>query len=239
MSEHERFEADLAPYLLGALDPEEERGLEVHLLGCDHCRAELDRLRVAADALPRSVHQVTPPPSLKAGLMAVVEREAASGAAAAAPRRTPWRARLVPGLTRLRPATVGVGAALLLAVGIAAGVGIAQLGDSGEARVLSAQVDDARAPSATASLLVPEDGAEGAILRVDGMPVLPAGRVYQLWVRRGEQVVPGPLFAVRADGRGGAAVTESVEDADAVMVTREPRGGARVPGEAPLLTVEL
>jgi hypothetical protein len=35
------------------------------------------------------------------------------------------------------------------------------------------------------------------------------------------------------------AVPEDLSDADAVMVTREPRGGSRAPSEQPILTVTL
>ena len=238
MTDHERFDTDLAPFLLGALEPEEERALEVHLAACPHCQAELDRLRLAADALPRSVPQVTPPASLKASLMEIVEREAAGDAGQARPR-VPLRKRLAPTLSRIRPATAWASAAFLLAVGIATGIGLSELGGSDDARVVTAQVDEGRAPSASASLVVPGEGRDGAILRVNGLPSLPPDRVYQVWVRRDGEVVPGPLFSVGEDGHGGTAVTDDVEDADEVMVTREARGGAPAPTEAPLLTVSL
>ena len=61
-----------------------------------------ERLRPAADALPRSVEQVEPPPALKASLMEVVDREARerSGAPAARQRRA-WPIRL-PSLAGIR-----------------------------------------------------------------------------------------------------------------------------------------
>ena len=125
MSEaHERWEQDLAPYVLGALDDDESRVLEQHLEGCAHCRAERDRLRLAADALPRSVLQVEPPPSLKAALMEEVGRDAGE------PARRPLGERLrrlLPDLVRMRPGVAWVSASFLLAVGIACGWGITQL----------------------------------------------------------------------------------------------------------------
>ena len=53
---------------------------------CPQCRHEVERLRPAAEALPRIVEQVAPPARLKASLMAVVESEAHE-AEAARPRR--------------------------------------------------------------------------------------------------------------------------------------------------------
>jgi hypothetical protein len=44
---------------------------------------------------------------------------------------------------------------------------------------------------------------------------------------------------VDRSGSGAAAVPESLDDGDAVMVTREPRGGSEAPTEAPLLRVDV
>jgi anti-sigma factor RsiW len=227
---HARYEQDLGAYVLGALEQDESRVVEDHLEGCAHCRAELERLRLPADALPRSVLQVEPPPSLRQSLMAEVYGEA--------PReRRRWR-DLLPDLGGARPQLAWVSAAFLLAVGIACGWGITQLAGSDDARVISAQVDDRRVPSASASLVVPDDSDSGAILRVNGMPTLPPGRVYQVWIQRGRELTPGTLFNVGEDGTGTPAV-RSVDDAEAVLVTREVAGGARAPSEDPILRVRL
>jgi hypothetical protein len=60
-----------------------------------------------------------------------------------------------------------------------------------------------------------------------------------VWIQEGKEVIPGPVFGVRQDGSGAAAVPEDLDEADAVMVTREPRGGARAPGEKPIVRVTL
>ena len=52
--DHERYEHDVAPYLLGALNDLEAQAFEHHMEACAICNAEVDRLRVTADALPRS-----------------------------------------------------------------------------------------------------------------------------------------------------------------------------------------
>jgi hypothetical protein len=145
---------------------------------------------------------------------------------------------MLPPALRLRPAAVWVSAALLVAVGAAGGYGLAtQLGDGGS-RTVAAQVDEARLPGATARLVVTDDG-EAAVLRTNAMPSLDEGSVYQVWLERDGEVVPQSLFQVGPDGRGGGAVTDGLEGADAVMVTREPVGGSRAPTEAPVLTVKL
>ena len=102
-----------------------------------------------------------------------------------------------------------------------------------------ATVDDSRLPQASGSLTVEGGGEDGAILRVNGMPALEGEQVYQAWVLRDGGTIPQPTFEVGADGGGAVAVTEDLSDAEAVLVTREPRGGARAPSEQPVLSVPL
>ena len=71
------------------------------------------------------------------------------------------------------------------------------------------------------------------------MPTLQEGQVYQAWVQRDGMIEPEPTFEVGGDGSGAVAVPEDLSDADAVMVTREPRGGSRAPTEEPVMTVAL
>ena len=47
------------------------------------------------------------------------------------------------------------------------------------------------------------------------------------------------IQSVGRDGRGAVALPDDLSDADAVLVTRERLGGARVPSGAPLLRVAL
>jgi anti-sigma-K factor RskA len=227
--DHTTFRDEVGAYLLGALSDAERASFEGHLVDCPECRNEVERLRPAADLLPRSVEQVEPPPSLKRSLMEVVEREAKERDGAPSRARTPIGVRL-RGLLggSLRPALVG--AAVVLAVAV--GFGVAQL--SGEdTRTVAAQTT---LPDASGSLKVHDDDA---VLEVRGMPSLERGRVYQAWVQRDGMIEPEPTFEVGADGRGVVAVPEDLSDAEAVMVTREPSGGSRAPSEKPILTVTL
>ena len=47
------------------------------------------------------------------------------------------------------------------------------------------------------------------------------------------------MFSVGEDGAGAAAVTDDLEGADSVLVTREPAGGARAPSGKPIVSVGL
>jgi Anti-sigma-K factor rskA len=71
------------------------------------------------------------------------------------------------------------------------------------------------------------------------MPSPGRDRVFQAWVQRDGAVVPQPTFEVGEDGGGAVAVPDDLSDAEAVLVTREPRGGARAPSEPPLIRVPL
>jgi anti-sigma factor RsiW len=235
--DHAAYQGEIGAYLLGALTDLERQAFERHVAGCAECRDELERLRPAADALPRSVEQVEPPPGLKRSLMEVVEREAGerAGPATARPARRRARPRL-PSLAGLRPVLVGAA----LALGLVAGFGVARLADDGdETRTVAATVDEARLPDASGSVRIAGDGEGGAILRVHGMPPAGGERVYQAWVQRDGAVVPQPTFEVGEDGGGAVAVPDDLSDAEAILVTREARGGARAPSERPLIRVPL
>jgi hypothetical protein len=221
MSDHTRYRDDVGAYLLGALTELEQHAFERHMAGCTECQEELERLRPAADALPGSVEQLQPPASLKASLMEVVEREA-QVEREPAPSRRPRR-------LSLRPALVAAGLLIALAIGVT----LTQLGGD-DTRTVAAKVDPAM-PRAGGSLRI--EGDDGT-LRLHGMPELGGARVYQVWLQHGERMVPARTFTV---GRSGAGRVElpDVSDAKGVFVTREPRGGAQVPSEDPIVSVPL
>jgi anti-sigma factor RsiW len=212
-------------YLLGALSDDEREAFEAHLAGCALCRDEVERLRPAAEALPRSVDPIQAPPRLKSALMKAVREEGGRAPAVNRPRLS---------FPRLRP----VLAVLLLALGVAGGFGLAAALNGHETRRITATAQSREVARATATLSVPGSGADGGILHVSGLPSLRRG-VYQAWVKRGHEVVPQPTFEVGASGVGAVAIPEDLRHAAEVMVTREPRGGSRAPSEAPIMTVRL
>jgi len=224
---HDRWQDASAAYVLGALDEAERAAFEDHLAGCPACREEVDDLLPAANALPMSVEPVDPPPSLKARIMAEVEREASLLAAAgpeadrpvpapARGRRLPWR------MPRLAPAAV---AAALLVLGVAIGIGVATFRGAPE-RTVAAQVSGA--PGATVEIEVNDE--EGRLM-ARGLPAPPSGRVYQVWLKRaGHAAEPtAALFVPSRDGAATASVPGSMKGVDQVMITDEPDGGSPQP----------
>jgi anti-sigma factor RsiW len=235
VNEHDLHKEDVGAYLLGALEPAEQSAFEGHMAGCPECRAEVDRLRVAADALPRSVEPFTPPPSLKRSLMTAV-REDAEGAR----ERRPLLERL--GIDRLftgmRPAMAAGLAVVVLAVGIGVGTQLSGGGDGGH-RVVPGIVDRSRVPTATATVTLSKNKSGPSQLRVTGMPAPKPGQVYEIWLKRGDQVQPGPLFNVDSSGNGAGAIPDDLEGVSTVLVTRERTGGAQMPSEAPIISARI
>jgi anti-sigma-K factor RskA len=235
VSEHDRHQENVGAYLLGALEPHEQSAFEGHLASCPDCRADVEQLRMAADALPRSVEPFAPPPSLKRSLMEAVREDVK-------PQRRPLAERL--GLARLGSAFAGARPALaigLAAVLLIAGIGVGtQLGgDDGGHKVIAGVVDRSRVPQATATITIPESKDGPAQLRVTGMPAPKPGQVYEIWLKRGDQLQPGPLFNTDANGTGAGAIPDDLEGVSAVLVTRESTGGAKTPSEAPIISARL
>ena len=245
LERHDIQEENVGAYLLGALTGVEERAFERHLDECPVCSDEVSRLRPAANALPRSVTPVSPPPTLKASLMKIVEADARERSRAARTRLHPLaalRRRLAATgeAFTMRPTVAWVSASVVLAVGMLTGYTATQItSKDGGSRAVAAKVDTQRMPGATGSLTVAGSDTMGGILRVNGMPKLENDSVYQVWVQRKGETISQSLFNVGRDGDGLGAVSDDLDGADAVLVTREQAGGARAPSGDPVLSVSL
>jgi anti-sigma-K factor RskA len=236
---HELIQEDCGAYVLGALSDEEHTRFVRHLRECPVCRDEVDRLQHAADALPRSVTALQAPPSLKAAVMAEVQGDLP------VPRSSAWTRlrRRTAALGRMRAPAISLSAAAVLIVGVALGFGVSRAvenGDSQSTRTVRAQFDRSRVADASGSLTIGSKSEDaGGTLRVHGMPSLPPGQTYQVWLQRKGEMIPKALFSVGGDGNGLTAVDGDLGDSQAVLVTRERAGGARSPTGTPLLRVKL
>jgi hypothetical protein len=105
--------------------------------------------------------------------------------------------------------------------------------------VVAAVPDRSRVPQASASVTIPKDRNGPAQLRVTGLPAPKPGQVYEIWLKRGDQLQPGPLFNVDARGNGAGAIPDDLEGVSTILVTREPTGGAQVPSEAPIISARI
>ena len=149
----------------------------------------------------------------------------------ARPARQPLLARFFAGI---RPQLALAGAAVLIALAVVVGT---QVGGGGNGRrVVTAMVDHARLPDATATVSLSNGSGQ---LRVTGMPRPRPGQVYEIWLKRGNQVQPGPLFNTDQSGNGAGAIPNDLQGVDAVLVTREKTGGAKRPSEVPVISAPI
>jgi hypothetical protein len=224
---------EAAPYVLGALE-DAERYRE-HLLTCASCRDEVAALQVVVDTLPTTVAPAVASQDLRNRVLATVRSEAqllrAAGREADEPpvRAGRWRAR--------RLSLLSAGFAVAASAAVAAVIAIATSGSSTGVRVTAAHLS-ASVSGARASL---RQSAGHAELVVSGMRQPPPGKIYEVWLKRGDGE-PRPtdaLFGVTSQGSGATSVPGSLHGVREVLVTSEPRGGSLHPTSQPVIVVTL
>jgi anti-sigma-K factor RskA len=220
---------DVAAYALGALDPAESDAFVRHLDTCAVCRDELASFQEVVNALPMSAPPHRASPELRRRVLRAMNDEpvragAPRRAARGRGRRSRW------GLPR---PVLAVGTAL--AVVVLAFAIISLTSSSGPApKVIQAKVTG----PGTAELRIARGQAE---LVVHDFSPPPAGKIYQVWLQRG-QASPSPtmaLFSVTAAGDGQVDVPGSLHGVSHVLVTPEPAGGSKVPTHSPVITASL
>ncbi|MDQ2671517.1 MAG: zf-HC2 domain-containing protein, partial [Actinomycetota bacterium] len=78
MTEHPDTRDLLGPYVMGTLEPHEDREVEDHLQGCASCREEAQDLRLAHERLADLAYGTTAPPEdLEARVLAGIPRRRA------------------------------------------------------------------------------------------------------------------------------------------------------------------
>jgi anti-sigma-K factor RskA len=183
----------LGPYVLGALDQEEEKAVERHLEGCAACRDEECGLRETHQLFAgASIAASSPPPELKARV-----RDALPG------RDRRWPARVRGALSGTARAGRGAlaAAAVLLLFALAA---VAYSMDMFDRTVETASLAPTDlAPQAGGDLEVRGSGPNmKASLEVWGLPETEPDEYYELWLgREGGRVSVG-TFTVDDGGRG-------------------------------------
>jgi anti-sigma-K factor RskA len=228
---------DAGSYVLHALPDDEYERFEEHLATCEECRREVADLQVAADTLPLAAVQVSPPPELRDRIMTIVRSEAELLGAAEARADEPAAAPTGPRRRRrwslsLRPLTAAMAASALVAAGVIGGI---VLTGGSDTKTVTGTVQIASAPAARASLQLSDDATK---LQVRRMPPPPAGKVYQVWLKRPNQD-PAPTTALfRTDPSGSADVEIQrgrLKGVDQVLVTAEPDGGSMKPTSDPVI----
>lgn len=209
MSAHEQH-FDAAAYLLGELSADERAAFERALADDAALRAEVEALRPVVarlDALEPAAWEDGPePPPLRLppGALGAPEPTAAARKARPQGGRRSWR-RWLQGPFLLRPAFAALGAAALLAGGIAIGV-VVDGGGGTDAPPVQAQTLPlqplAADPAAHGEALVGDPDASEVTLQLGGLPQSRAGEYYEAWLLGDDgRMISIGSFRVGADGR--------------------------------------
>jgi hypothetical protein len=242
----------VGPYALDAVSPKDRALFERHLASCSACTAELDELRQVTAGLAGAAARPVP-----AGLVAQV-LDAAARTPQLSPAVTSVASRRRPIPAPARPARLailaGVTAVLAIAlVTVTAGTGFVdvraehqltatQVTDHQIAEVLNAPdaiMKTVRVRSAGKVTVVVSRTERALVFTSEGLPSLPAGHCYQLWLvgRSGERsanMLPPPR-----NGMTSPVVAVGLSPGDWASLTVEPDGGSQHPTTAPILMLRL
>ena len=212
-------------YAVDALDEIERQRFERHLAECADCRAEVDSLQEAAATLPETT-STTPPAALRDSVLTAISTV----------RPLPPVVRDLPAPRRRFPLLVAAAAAVAM---IGVGVLVAEpWQDDGTGLTAAERViesDDARSVSvdvngAEATLFVSDELGQAALVTED-MPEAPSGKVYEVWLQKGDDMVPAGLMT---DADEPFLLDGDTDDATAAGITVEPAGGSEEPTTAPV-----
>jgi anti-sigma-K factor RskA len=229
--------ADAAGWVLGSLSPQEAERFAAHLETCASCRAEVERLTEASEALLEAPPLRTPPPELRDRLMAAVHAEASLFNAARdeshppEPIHSASRARRRGGVLLATFATVASVIAVIVLLTAP------NTPHRAKARTVIGKVATKGGARARAVVQI---GPHAGTLIITRLAAPPRGRIYQAWViRRGSPATPtGALFSVPRSG-DTRILLPPLHDVTEVIVTAEPPRGSPTPTLPPIVLVQL
>jgi hypothetical protein len=234
-------------YALDALDgPAERDRFARHLSRCPSCAAEVRGLREVATALAFAA-TAEPPPELRGQVLAAVARTRQlppEVAEQARPRRARSRVPWAPWLS---------GAVALASVAAAVFFGLAQsrtqdelnqarAQDQALSLVLSAPrvkvLSQVSTRGGTAIVVLAAERHELAVVTT-GLPALPSGKVYQLWLIGQAKTVSAGLLPAARSGQTPAVLATGVVKGDTLGLTVEPAPGSSQPTTTPIVALPL
>lgn len=227
-----------APYVLGALEPDEVEQVELHLVSCAECRHLVEAERGVANLLPFLAEPVSIPARSRRSLLKRIHSESEVGLASAiAPRRS----NVTRILTRL--GWVAAVSAAVLALFLAWNSSqmqdqvnqknselsvlkenqqtIAQVVSGPNGFVTNLQTTGVASGAQGGVIMNPTRNA--ALLVVDGLPKPPSGHVYVVWMTRGSEHVNAGVLPIDNQGRGTLYITmsQALASFDGILVTEE------------------
>jgi anti-sigma-K factor RskA len=231
-------------YALDAVDGPERERFEHHLGHCQACDNEVRGLQETATRFALAVSE-QPPAQLRTRVLA----------SAARTRQPPPIAevRSLPesGTGWLRRLAVPLAAACVvaaIALAVLLGMARSQLGSVRAeqreiAAVLSApgaRIVSVRISVGGAATVVVASRLHRLIFTSTGMPGLPAGKIYQLWVLGpGGSATSAGLLSQDANGGTTPVLASGLIRGDRIGVTVEPAGGTTKPTTTPIVVISL
>jgi anti-sigma-K factor RskA len=234
-------------YALDVLEPGAERDrFSHHLNRCQSCAGEVRGFREVATALAFAT-AAEPPTELRDRVMAVVARTRQlppEVRTQTRPRRSRTWAPWAPWLS---------GAVATAAIVIAVIFGFAQVHTQTELNQTRAQNQEivgvltapdakllaSRTTAGGAAVVVLAPSRHQLIVTTAGLPALPSGRVYQLWLIGPVKIVSAGLLPAAAGGRTPPVLASGVVAGDKLGLTVEPAPGTAQPTTTPILALPL
>jgi anti-sigma-K factor RskA len=219
----------LPAFALGAIPERDAGDVRAHLATCRQHDAELAEFESVAASLPLAAEEREPTPELRQRLLSAFDAEL--NRTQAAPTSEP--ARIVPFVRRQSLGWLAAASLFVAVIGLGIWNVMLQTNDegSGSGWTVSADLTGAGVDGHFWYL----ERRQLAVVSMDEMPELPAGRVFQAWgIYDGEPVSLGVMphettVAMKADLTG----------ATMFAITEEPEGGSDQPTSDPVASVEL
>jgi hypothetical protein len=232
-------------YALDALDsPAERERFARHLSRCPSCANEVRGLREVATALAFAA-TAEAPPELRGRVLTAAARTRqlppeVSSHQARAPRALPW----VPWLS---------GAVALASIAVAVFFGLSQSHTQDELNQARAQnqalsvvlsaprvqvLSQVSTRGGTAIVVLAAERHELAVVTA-GLPALPPGKVYQLWLIGQAKTVSAGLLPAAKSGQTPAILATGVVKGDTLGLTVEPAPGSAQPTTKPIVALPL
>lgn len=227
----------VAPYVLGALEPDEVEEVELHLLSCAECRDLVESERKVANLLPFLADPVSVPARVRRSLIDQVESDDDEPGEYLVPPRS----RVTTILTRF--GWVAAASAAVLALFLAWNSSqmqdqvnkkntelsvlkenqqsIAQVVSGPNGFVTNLQTTGVSNGAQGGVIMNPSSNA--ALLVVKGLPKAPDGHVYVVWMTRGNEHLNAGVLPIDNQGNGTLYITmqQALASFDSILVTEE------------------
>lgn len=258
MAEHSWLDEHIELFAVGALEAEEVARVEREIAAAplaerQRYRTEILRTREALASLSAE-YATAPPPQIRGLLLA----ELPSPPVTSEPGRpqsevaTPPASNVVDFTSRRRRASIAVGAVAAALILIVGGVLVGRVTAPDEAgpvaqddldkqisQVLAApdlQLQQAAIGDSASVTVVASRDENKAVVLADGLPPVPAGQTYQMWLM-GEDHEPLSVGLMQGSPGRQAVAVDGVAGSDEFGVTVEPEGGSAQPTGEPVVAV--